>query len=239
MLKLFSLLVFSFTSFAQSIKPPEYVSLAHSKVYDVEIIVFAYNKALPNSYTYTNKAIYDNADALILGKLQDNLALTKGHKSVTNSTQYSMPIDENENTKQVLVWFEHNKEDHKLNDIWNKLQQQQGIIPILHRAWRQPETPFENPQYIQISTVNIPISGSTKTNNYPNNALMGKVALSKGRFLHFGHKLNLFKQLQNNGQSNSMVFSLTERKQVHTTDLHYFDSPWFGSIIKITQFKGD
>ena len=36
-----------------------------------------------------------------------------------------------------------------------------------------------------------------------------------------------------------MVFSLTERKQLKPDELHYYDSPWFGSIVKITEYLGE
>ncbi len=36
-----------------------------------------------------------------------------------------------------------------------------------------------------------------------------------------------------------MVFTLDERRQLKTDQLNYFDSPWFGSIVKISEYVGE
>ena len=69
MFKYLILLFFPITILAQQTSPidedllleengiQQYVSLEDNKVYDIEIIVFAYQHPLPNYKTYTNKAI--------------------------------------------------------------------------------------------------------------------------------------------------------------------------------------
>ena len=78
MLKFFVPLLFTFVVIAQeTIKFTKnalieenpihkYVSLKDNKVYDIEIIIFAYHHPLPNSKTYSNQAIYDDSAALTL-----------------------------------------------------------------------------------------------------------------------------------------------------------------------------
>ena len=34
-----------------------------------------------------------------------------------------------------------------------------------------------------------------------------------------------------------MIFSLDEKKQIKVDELNYFDSPWIGSIVKITEYE--
>ena len=123
-------------------------------------------------------------------------------------------------------------------DVWNKLSKNQNFTPLLHRAWRQPVTTFENPQYVNLTTVNLPENESIENILLPDLSLVGKVALSKGRYTHFGHKLNFIRQTNNDNDRNNMVFSINERKQVKSEEMHYFDNAWFGTIVKITEFKG-
>jgi hypothetical protein len=61
MTKFIFLVLFTFNTWAQNIKTPEYISLNTQKVYDVEIIVFAYDTPLPNAQTYGNKPVYDTS----------------------------------------------------------------------------------------------------------------------------------------------------------------------------------
>jgi hypothetical protein len=249
------------------------VSLQDNEVFDVEIIVFAYKTALPNFNTYRNKPIYDDSQALNLQYKPEHLNFiiqTDPASEIEPEIQgqpkeYTVSINTEENKNQALVWFEHPPEELQLTAIWNKLSKQQHIIPLVHRAWRQVETPFNDPTYVNIKTDNNLAKieqendpsdgellnpdlypnldfglGSNQTPVHPDFSLSGMVALSKGRFMHFGHKLNLFRVYhpQQDNIMENMVFSLSERKQIKTGELHYFDSPWFGSIVKITAYTG-
>jgi hypothetical protein len=280
MLKRFSCLllaIISTLSLAQNTKTPQYVSLEDTKVYDVEIIVFAYNSPLPNGETYTNKNIFDDADAYQLDFKPEDLPLITENETLNDTDvqtklnpdnpNYTIAIDESVNSKKALVWFEWDESNFQLTKIWQKLQTQQNIIPLVHRAWRQAETPFQNPQYVKLTTLSIEQKDEVDTDSdftsntetdpnintaidaqdsllpmiYPDYTILGKVALSKGRYLHFGHKLNLLRGYQTNefSDTKNMVFSLVERKQLKPDELHYFDTPWFGTLVKITEVNGE
>ena len=309
MIRFVTALLLSFSTFAQVSTEQEspnyikdeskYVSLQDNKVFDVEIIVFAYRTQLPNNKTYSNKAIYDDSKALNLQYKPENLAYIINTDQVTNNQpeieeqekEYTVSINDEENKNQALVWFEHSSETYKLTGIWKRLLNQQNIVPIVHRAWRQAETAFNDPVYVNIKPVslqktdlNTSLSGEINgtdasldnvgdiidisiysdeniwlTNRqkklYSDFSISGMVALSKGRFMHFGHKINLFRvynsteyeqelnQFQSQESSfqdmKNMIFTLTERKQLKTNEIHYFDSPWFGSIVKITEYTGE
>ncbi len=274
----------------------EYVSLDDNKVYDVEIIVFAYKKALPNYKTYKNKPIFDDSTALNLQLKPDDYPETdyimfddsntsQDMDEESNKSEFTIAIADEETNKQALVWFEHKPEDYKLIKTWERLIKQPNIVPLIHKAWRQVETPFEDPTYVKLNNIvvdeNSPdddsfepkefnqprsiknsaiinsvsldnnndlIDSNIDTDNakalqkqlYSDFTLTGMVALSKGRYMHFGHKLNLLMTYQNEeNELKNMVFSLIERKQLKTDELNYFDSPWFGSIVKITEFTGE
>ena len=277
----------------QEIPSYRYVSLKDNKVFDVEIIVFAYLNPLPNNKTYTNKPIFDDSNAIELDMKPEDLSFQVKEESnesenLNNNTELTVSIDgsEEEDT-QVLVWFEHNLEQYELLPIWERLQNQSHIVPLLHKAWRQPETPFDAPQYVKLSNIMLeteqdetneaPFSESEDAvlnnnkiveNNidsehfgiflnrelkdslefsqqskmyYSDFSVTGSVALSQGRYLHFGHLLNLFRLAQDADTKaiSNMVFSLEERRRLEADGLHYFDSPWFGSIVKITPYKGE
>jgi len=265
----------------------EYVSLNENKVYDIEIIVFAYNQTLPNYKTYTNKIIYDDSEALELQPKPEDIDFLKQNligdneneiKNVNDistqpETNLTVPIDDIEEDQYVLTWFQHQPEYYKLTSIWDRLIKNDNITPLIHQSWRQIETPFDNPTYVKLNNI-IPDENTIdndKLNNvendinddlkfthdiqndiseevvdddmlgyYPDFTVTGMVALSQGRFMHFGHKLNLIRRyLDENNENQQMVFSLSERKQLKTDELHYFDSPWFGSIVKITEYTGE
>lgn len=277
-----------------------YVSLAENKVYDVEIIVFAYKNELPNDKTYLNKAIFDDSQALSLDVKPeetpeienlmfevpdaDSIDTEKTNNTQSNKDEYTIPLEETDDNKRVLVWFEHPKDEMQLTPLWERLVKNSTIVPLIHKAWRQPETPFDNPTYVKLNNTiveekdeylessNEPINTLAEPsleiikntavlnsmtldangtfvseseddlheNRYADFSLTGMVALSQGRFMHFGHKLNLFRTYNNEENIiKNMVFSLTERKQLDTDALNYFDSPWFGSIVKITEYTGE
>ena len=314
MSKLLVLLFLSFTLSAQQqpvlgaedvvkIENPsyEYVPLADNKVYDVEIIVFAYRNALPNDKTYHNKTVFDDSQALSLdskpigtpeihyGMIDSPTANTykTDTPSETNTTEnkYTIPLEETNDNKQALVWFEHSPEEFKLTEIWDRLVKKDTIVPLIHKAWRQPDTPFENPTYVKLNNTvpkkkvdnslstheaNNPLEEPTikvventaifnamtidadgnfitdtvddgfHENRYADFTLTGMVALSQGRFMHFGNKLNLFRTYNSEDNTiRNMIFSLIERKQINTDELNYFDSPWFGSIVMITKYTGE
>jgi len=279
----------------------KYIALRDSKVYDVEIIIFAYRNPLPNNKTYSNKSLFTDSAALTLqlkpGYLpyiqpddsennentehiqNPDLTINNNNPDIktTNTTEYTISIEDDEEDIHVLSWFEHEPESYKLTPIWARLLQQQNIVPLLHKAWRQTETPFDKPIYVKISNIitdetndeqsintapGIIINtmdsteyyiDASNTNNFQQNiedsndqsvlysdfTINGKVALSQGRFMHFGYNLNLFRLYHNEeNELKNMYFSLKERRQIKADQLHYFDSPWLGSIVKITEYTG-
>jgi hypothetical protein len=184
-------------------------------------------------------------------------------ESLIEKEDYIVPLDNSKSNQQALTWFNHNEEDFKLKNIWDKLTKQPNIIPLIHRSWRQTETPFQEPTYVNIINLipenELPIEVNSFNDSRTLNddslldgdilpsepeilddyTLTGMVALSKGRFMHFENSLNLYRTLkdQDGNIVNNMIFSLDEKKQVKVDELNYFDSPWIGSIVKITEYE--
>ncbi len=280
----------------------KYVSLIDNKVYDIEIIVFAYQQELPNYKTFTNKEWFDDSQSLELKLKPEDLSFiqedlesieTTDDTTVDNTqpvlvdnnqteSDYTVSIVDETEEKYVLAWFEHDPEFYQLTPIWERLLRQPSITPLIHKAWRQPDTPFEQPTYVKLNNFPVedldesiddgvngennestsintdyftnsidnnfdnddyyPEVNTTESSNNPYSDLTvsGMVALSQGRFMHFGHSLNLVRHYtDDNNELRTMVFSLTERKQLKPDELHYYDSPWFGSIVKITEYLGE
>jgi len=121
---------------------PQYVSLEENKVYDVEIIVFAYKSHLPNIQTYTNKAIFDDSTALDLNPKPDELnfvnIVTNDETNISSDdldinsgqTNYTVPMTIEKDNQLALTWFKHIEDDFKFTAIWEKLQKQTNIIPL-------------------------------------------------------------------------------------------------------------
>ena len=264
MIKLVILLSLSFSVFSQdsteyteSFNTPKYASLNESKVYDVEIIVFAYNSPLPNYTTFDNKAMFDDSKSIELLTKPQNSPFTKSIE-VTQSDEKSLEqkqpeltvsLQEDTNKIEALAWFEHDLEHYKLTNLWKKLSKHANITPLIHKAWRQTETEFSNPIYVKISNIDDNLIPNVNTGSdlnptqefiFPDLSLNGMVALSKGRYMHFGHSLNLIRTYKDvDNEDKNMIFSLNERRQLKTDKLNYFDSPWIGSIVKITEFTGE
>jgi hypothetical protein len=252
----------------------KYVSLEDNKVYDVEIIVFAYQHPLPNDKTYTNKVIVDDSIAIDLTIKPEDMPYVQMNlinndenpeESLIEKEDYIVPLDDSKSNQQALAWFNHNEEDFKLKTIWDKLTKQPNIIPLIHRSWRQTETPFQEPTYVNIINIIPENELPIEVNSFNDNStlideslleddilpgepeilndftLTGMVALSKGRFMHFENNLNLYRVLkdQDGDSVQNMIFSLDEKKQVKVDELNYFDSPWMGSIVKITEYNED
>jgi hypothetical protein len=250
----------------------QYFSLEDNKVYDIEIIVFAYRHALPNFKTYTNTTIVDDTLALELklkseespfSKIIEDIDIETPIESTGGSKKYTVSLDEKEDFHHVLSWFNHYEEDFKLIKIWEKLNNQPNIVPLIHRSWRQIETPFDDPTYVKVTNIladddslpeesikveesivvdiNLMADDSITQEEMilDDFTLTGMVALSKGRFMHFENNLNLYRTLkdQEGNIVKNMIFSLDEKKQIKVDELNYFDSPWIGSIVKITEYE--
>jgi len=245
MTKWLLLALFPFNAVAQNLKSPEYIQLSTQNVYDVEIIVFAYNTALPNVQTYVNKPIFDTSLAYLLDFNNEDLPLVKKADAQENDSQYTIDIEAKGEGVLALAWFEHDASHFQLNNLWDKLLKNPSTTPLLHRAWRQPETLFESPEFVNIKAVDKIVDNIITENEiYPDGTLQGQVALSKGRYMHFTNQINLFRTTNTADDvfvddAKNIIFSLTERKQVKSGELHYFDNPWFGALVKITQFKGE
>jgi hypothetical protein len=225
--------------------------MEEDKVYDVEIIIFAYDTPLPDATTYKNSTLVNTEGSLVLEYKPEDYSFVQEIQHA-DSEELTLPIDGDSNDSQALIWFKHDDSFLKLKDLWEKLDKSPSTRPLLHQAWRQTASEFGNPSYVNLieteesnddaindNRIDDSLDDEFTSEVLTDDLLNGKVALSKGRYLHFGHKLNLQRTYQKLDEIKAMSFSLLERKQVKTDELNYFDNPWFGSIVKVTLYTGE
>lgn len=105
----------------------------------------------------------------------------------------------------------------KLTAIADSLKRSRGYQPLAHFGWTQPGFPRTEAHYMSIDGLVTAGSG-----------LSGRVALSRGRYLH----LTLDLTLQPAGGAERYVLRQTRR--MRSNERHYIDHPKMGVIAVIT-----
>jgi hypothetical protein len=103
----------------------------------------------------------------------------------------------------------------KLSAIADSLRRSRGYQPLAHFGWTQPGFPRTEAHYMSIDSQATPGSGLT-----------GRVALSRGRYLH----LTLDLVLEGNGER----YVLRQTRRMRSNERHYIDHPKFGVIALVT-----
>jgi hypothetical protein len=106
----------------------------------------------------------------------------------------------------------------KLGAIADQLKRSRGYQTLAHFGWTQPGFPRTEAHYMSIDSK---VGAGT--------GLTGRVALSRGRYLH----LTLDLVLQPMGANEQYVLRQTRR--MRSNERHYIDHPKFGVIALITQ----
>ncbi|WP_395375431.1 CsiV family protein [Marinicella sp. W31] len=236
-MKILLLLFLATPAFAAS-----YISVENGKgVYDVEIIVFTRLQPQPPAKTIAN-AQFINLDGAVLvePRLPDQEVYI--NQTQENTEQWNVPVEEQSQTGQALVWYETD-DSKKMHGVLQKLQQSQEYQPLLHKLWRQPFTPFNNPQYVimdEIYQLNSPMDDEpisvletfSPLQNITDKTLHGKIALSRGRFSHLHVKMNLVRV---NLNDERIVYAIDETRQIQLNQLNYFDHREFGVLIQVRE----
>lgn len=103
-------------------------------------------------------------------------------------------------------------QDLNLTGVRKRLDASEDYQVVLHSAWRQPamERGESTPVWIESAGL-----------------VEGQITLDKGRYLHFGTNL-VFQQL-----GRELV--MQERRRIKSKELHYFDHPKFGMLVRVVQ----
>lgn len=110
--------------------------------------------------------------------------------------------------------------------------------PLLHLAWRQPVTAQADAPAVHIYSGEDSdgTEGSAPT-DAPARELDGTVRVSRNRFLHIDMDL-LFQESGAAGpDASGRTFRLRQSRRVNSGEVHYFDHPAFGALIRLTPYE--
>lgn len=105
-----------------------------------------------------------------------------------------------------------------------KLAASRDYSPLLHLAWRQPVTAQADAPAVHLATEAAPGVAPT---------LDGTLRVSRSRFLHIDVDL-----LLRNPETDTTagLVRLQQTRRVNSGEVHYFDHPLFGLLVKLTPY---
>lgn len=106
----------------------------------------------------------------------------------------------------------------KLGAVADTLRRSRNYRPLAHLSWTQPGYGRNDAQYVAIDELVPAASG-----------LSGKVALTRGRYLHLTLDLRF-----SPGDGSAGPFLLQQTRRMRSNERHYIDHPNFGVIAVIT-----
>jgi len=119
----------------------------------------------------------------------------------------------------------------QLHGAYNRLNRLASYSPIKHGGWLQALNEKDTLRPIHV------------LKNSVDNELNGIITFRRGRFLHIDLDLQLSEQIKSillqNPVSNHVeqtpttLYRLKQTRRIKTGDLHYFDHPKFGVIVKV------
>lgn len=98
--------------------------------------------------------------------------------------------------------------------------------PLLHLAWRQPVSAQADAPAVHVATE----AGVGETP-----ALDGAIQISRSRFLHVDVDL-LFRESGDPSEAPP-PFRLQQSRRINSGEVHYFDHPAFGLLVKLTPYE--
>ena len=228
----------------------EYLKLQQDGViYDVDVVVFARLLSQPSAININNKPINKSENLMTLPEWDRQQPLLVYPEPVSeNSAEWQLPLSEQPKHVDVLSWVIL---DQSMNHaIVDRLQANPGIKPLFHRKWRQPPSPFTQPQFVEVST--LPVTSESLPSDQVDDmerqyfnrqvqtplvadySIDGQVAFSKRKFSHLHVNMNLYRQ---NTEGETIIYRIAQQRQIEIGEWQYFDHPQFGVLAKVTQVK--
>lgn len=103
-----------------------------------------------------------------------------------------------------------------------RLAASRDYTPLLHLAWRQPVT-------AQADTPAVHVATETAAGETPE--IDGVIRVSRNRFLHVDIDL-LYR-----ADAATTTFRLQQSRRINSGEVHYFDHPAFGLLVKLTPYE--
>ena len=137
---------------------------------------------------------------------------------------------------------------YKLGGVYNELKFSRNYRPVYHIAWEQPQLGQSRAKYVHIRKADG--AGSTGTLADPLIQIEGGIRIRSSQFLHADVDLNYFVSAVTESlleyqsvnpaavQSTPIRFAkLSETRRMKLNELHYFDHPVFGVILRVSRFN--
>ena len=137
---------------------------------------------------------------------------------------------------------------YKLGGVYNELKFSRNYRPIYHIAWEQPQLGLSRAKYVHIRKSDDAGSGGTLDD--PLVQIEGGIRIRSAQFLHADVELYYFVNAVTESllqyqsvnpdavQDNSIHFAkLSESRRMKLNELHYFDHPVFGMILRVSRFN--
>jgi hypothetical protein len=109
-----------------------------------------------------------------------------------------------------------------------RLTSSRDYAPLLHLAWRQPVT-------AQTDTPAVHVSSEATAGVAP--ALDGAIRVSRSRFLHIDVDLLYREPGAAGAGTTAELFRLQQTRRINSGEVHYFDHPVFGVLVKLTPYE--
>ena len=194
-------------------------------VYEIELIVFAYPGGISGrsedfAYEDTGRAAVQAERELLLGPSDDGLRLGDLVDDLLPS-----PVDITR-AARGLEFTPIPREQWRLADTGAALERRDGYERLMHAAWRQPVYGPEEETTLDLARVALlpPELGGT-------------ASIYVTRFLHLKLDLALADFGAPVTAPETLVYRLTERRKMRSTELHFFDHPRFGALALITPWE--
>jgi len=138
---------------------------------------------------------------------------------------------------------------YKLGGVYSELRSSREYRPILHLAWRQPQLPQSRSKYVHIRKTD----GTGQQDGFEDAyvKLDGVVRIRSSQFLHADVDLLYFIDAvtesfinanagnQEASQIAATFAELKETRRMKLNDLHYFDHPVFGILLRVSRLSAE
>ena len=171
--------------------------------YDVEVVIF---RILSGSAT---PEVWSAEQGL-----QPQLTVPADDEQATGAISAAPPVETTTETFPALP-----SARYKLSAIEDALKRNRNYQPLGHFGWTQPGFPRTEAHYMSIDPL---VTGG---------GLSGRVALSRGRYLHLTLDLVL-------NDSSGERYILQHTRRMRSSERHYIDHPKFGVVALITPTQG-
>jgi hypothetical protein len=148
----------------------------------------------------------------------------------------------------------------RMNDVWRRLRSSSIYQPLVHAAWEQNRTDYYPPMRIHdhqvidtqlrppthIMVADLAAEDPLAAYRSTFYQLDGSVQLRRSRFLHLFLDLEYRQenpppgtQSMIDSRINHELFSLKQNRQIRTSTMQYFDTPYMGALVHVSVIRAN